>query len=345
MLVMLNHAFPYAGLLYGDDSGFLTSFLHVINTALAPLRMELMFLLSGIFVERGLRKGIGIYFAGKVRNIAYPYVIWSLIIFVLIKVGVLVKGENVEWVYLVRILLGSTVLTWFLCFLFLFYVAMLYVRRFPAVFVITGSLFLALCLPDEISSMVIGYNEGFLSINDLFYYFIYFYIGDLLGLYGINKIKADSNFLFLGSLISLAILFFLSCSTSFSKTWPGYLPLVVIGLPAVFRASVILSKSIFGTPLAYIGRNSIVFYLVHYPIYIVAGFVLKQCLVGVGYIYFIILMLGLMVSFCVSRLRVINPSSVDFLFAPDDIVRLWNKALYSKMLVKFRVGRSSGNGS
>jgi fucose 4-O-acetylase-like acetyltransferase len=45
------------------------------NDLFAPYRMPLLMLLSGLLVEDSLRKGPLLYFEGKFRNIAYPYIL------------------------------------------------------------------------------------------------------------------------------------------------------------------------------------------------------------------------------------------------------------------------------
>lgn len=47
-----------------------------------PVRMPLMFFLSGTLLERSLRKGMRTYAEGKIRRVLWPYLVWSIILLV-----------------------------------------------------------------------------------------------------------------------------------------------------------------------------------------------------------------------------------------------------------------------
>lgn len=90
LMVIVLHAYGFAFDAYPElrsgateqASALMLSIEH-LNRSLAPLRMQLMFLLSGLFVARGLDKGIAPYLGGKLRHVLYPYLLWSVLIFAL----------------------------------------------------------------------------------------------------------------------------------------------------------------------------------------------------------------------------------------------------------------------
>lgn len=60
-----------------DADKFLENFTDIV----APLRMPLLVFLSGLFVSYSTSKGFFGFFKGKVQNILYPYLIWTVITF------------------------------------------------------------------------------------------------------------------------------------------------------------------------------------------------------------------------------------------------------------------------
>ncbi|MDN2596969.1 acyltransferase family protein, partial [Klebsiella pneumoniae] len=59
--------------------GYITKHIDIFNISLNPVRLALMFFVSGLFVDLGLKKGYSIYLNNKIKSILYPFVIWSLI--------------------------------------------------------------------------------------------------------------------------------------------------------------------------------------------------------------------------------------------------------------------------
>lgn len=50
-----------------------------ILSALAPYRVPMLLFLSGMLLPRSLSKGMAPYYEGKVRAVAWPYVVWTLL--------------------------------------------------------------------------------------------------------------------------------------------------------------------------------------------------------------------------------------------------------------------------
>ena len=76
ILVILVHALQRTELFTGHEFAGLETLTIVVT----PLRLPAMFLLSGLFVTRSLAKGIRPYAAGKLRRIAWPYLLWSVLL-------------------------------------------------------------------------------------------------------------------------------------------------------------------------------------------------------------------------------------------------------------------------
>lgn len=288
LMVIILHARQYAFFGYVDEpasvqGSLLTDLVATLNVSFAPFRMQLMFLLSGLFVARSLDKGSAQYLSGKLRGVLYPFVLWSLVIFV-VRDGsaTLLKGAPVAWDQLLMIVTGSSTLTWFLYDLFIFYLVTPYLRRFHPLLVVLGALALALWVP----------GSAYLH-PALFYYFIYFFLGDYATRARVDLSARPPAALLLLSVLSLAAVIGVSNTTTLAKQWPGYLPLVLGALPALIQAAVWASRRRWSAPLMYIGRNSIVFYLVHYPPYLVLAYLLHRISHDGTLIFCVLLLSGL----------------------------------------------------
>ncbi|WP_108718073.1 acyltransferase family protein [Miniimonas sp. S16] len=81
-LVTFNHA-----ILFSVEFGGAPLVAQVANQALAPVRMPLMVFMSGLLVGPSLAKGWRPYVSGKARRVLYPYVVWSVIVFLMRSIG------------------------------------------------------------------------------------------------------------------------------------------------------------------------------------------------------------------------------------------------------------------
>lgn len=79
ILVVLVHAMQRAELFTGHEF----TRLETLTIIVTPLRLPAMFLLSGLFVTRSLAKGPAAYVTGKLRRIAWPYLLWSVLLIAL----------------------------------------------------------------------------------------------------------------------------------------------------------------------------------------------------------------------------------------------------------------------
>lgn len=338
MLVILVHTASFSS--YSDSTTVMARLIQDINQSVAPFRMELMFLLSGFFVHKSLNKGASTYYTGKLKNVLYPFVIWSLITFSINMVGAqFFGGRWGDWHDLLRLAVGATDYTWFLYDLFLFYLITPFLRKCNVVLVVGGALLVALFLPREWFAFLPGYGPSppgyerpLYSINDKVYYFIYFFIGDYLIRRHIDLPLISHKGLLALSTVAIVAILYMGCVNVIVKTSPLYLPLVVLALPIMFKASMLASKSRYSEVLAYVGRNSIVFYLVHYPLFMVLVFLLRKAGINEnGLLFSLLLVTGLVVPYLVILAK--NSKALGFiniLFAP--------RATNPRSIKKVRVG-------
>lgn len=77
LLVLMGHTAGLPVLYLGrEDMQWIVN----ITGALEPYRLPLLFILSGLLVPRSVRKPLGTFWWGKVRHIAWPYLVWMLVL-------------------------------------------------------------------------------------------------------------------------------------------------------------------------------------------------------------------------------------------------------------------------
>lgn len=111
-----------------------------VNLFLEPFRMPVLMLLSGILLPQSVAKPAGEYFAGKVSMVAWPYLLWSVII--LAASGELGPASVAQVLYL------SPTYLWYLWFILVFYALAYPLRRVPPLAVAAVGLGLSLLLPE-----------------------------------------------------------------------------------------------------------------------------------------------------------------------------------------------------
>ena len=101
--------------------------------------MELLFFLSGLLIDKSLRKGKKKYYEGKIKALLYPYFLWG--IFIIIN-NVLIQYFSSELsirfiaVHLLRYFTLSYFLIWFIGFLFIYYITIPYIRKYNIQFIL-----------------------------------------------------------------------------------------------------------------------------------------------------------------------------------------------------------------
>ncbi len=109
------------------------------NLFLEPFRMPVLMFLSGILLPQSVAKPGPEYFAGKVSMVAWPYLLWSLII--LGASGELGPASVAEILYL------SPTYLWYLWFILVFYAVAYPLRRVPPLVLVGVGLVVAFVLP------------------------------------------------------------------------------------------------------------------------------------------------------------------------------------------------------
>ncbi|OKB68596.1 hypothetical protein BHU62_00710 [Serratia marcescens] len=255
LVVMLHNAYSLAG--GASHIGTVSDF---INTNVIPMRMEIMFFLSGIFVNHSLQKGKKAYLTGKLKNILYPFLIWVAIYGALrIIFSGMVNNPASPLSVIYTQLTGGGDITWFLWTLMAFFLLVIPLRKVNVIVVLALCIAAYYLLPLREEDLYSGYNPYHLRYAA--YYFLFFYLGDFM---------SRKNFNIIGSLENRLIVFLAFSAwgilmlTVYFKHHDNILmiPLTLLSIVAL----IYMTKYINNRAINFIGQNSIVFYLTHYLI-------------------------------------------------------------------------------
>ncbi|NYF12624.1 fucose 4-O-acetylase-like acetyltransferase [Pseudoclavibacter sp. JAI123] len=258
LLVVLLHATAIPWMFGGISSGRV---VNDINSFFAPYRMSLLFLLSGVLLTRSLAKPPGTYYWNKVRTLIWPYLVWMII-------GMLTEGytdlrDPFFWI--------PNNWLWFIFFLAVYYAVAPLLARIPGTWfaLVPAVLWIASWpLPDG-------------DLSNLCYYGGFFFAGHLCVRLGSRLSRFETRTLMwvclavasgFGAFIIAGNRGYTNAMTAgFDAHRLELLPVVIAGIAGTVMAVRRLTGSHEGHSydrarwLQYIGRNSVVFYLVHFP--------------------------------------------------------------------------------
>lgn len=286
-------------------------FINLTNF-IAPLRMPILVLLSGLLVSNSIAKGRKKYFSGKVKNIAYPFLIWTIIMYALSFAKEVYLGDPMESTFLQSLTTEPLYHLWFLQFIFMYYIAMYYLKNINPLFVFLGS----------IALYVISYGhveDRFLSL------FCFFTLGSYIGqnLSAISaKIRNASPILLLASL-SLAVLFsVLRFKHHFVIHNLYYLLSALFYIPVLIKLFMLIEGTKSSKCLEFFGVGSLVIYLVHVPVITVLYNIIKIAYNGSPLSVYFILM-SLTILSCIAILYASRKITlVSLLFSPENFKKI-----------------------
>lgn len=241
--------------------GHFAPVISVLDPLLIPVFLGLVFFVSGLFVDAGLRKGLRLFINNKIQTILYPFAVWVLVYGGLkILFSSMANNPQSPLHVIAMHLSGGGDITWFLHSLFFFFLAIIVVRKFPFWLVIPGCLLLSYYLPEfSADGMFASFDNA--HINKSINLFIFFYVGDQLVRRQFDIPKLAENPLLV--LLSLASVILFVCLSVLGQNPPSHVllaALALLSIPLFVWISVKLNSSL----VHYVGVNSIVFYLSHY---------------------------------------------------------------------------------
>ncbi len=281
ILVCYRHSFE--GLINAHFPTENYPLLALINSALVTFRMALFFIISGIFISKTLaKKSYAVYFVDRFKIIIYPLLVWGSIqitLQLLFKDYTNAKRDPVD--YLNLLLMPRKIEQfWYLNTLFtvgILYAFLKLVLRFKmwqlmvSAIILYGLGALYYSTNSNMKYPTLAYS----FIPDLLHYYIFFFIGDAISTYIMNK-KNTKYFSSLKILIPVLIIFLLThyyytiTNEQYNKGYyvEFYMPLSFLvialsGCALTIQISFILQRFNTWKFLRVIGFHSLYIYLMH----------------------------------------------------------------------------------
>ena len=227
--------------------------LWAVLSFFAPFRMPTLMFLSGMLLSRSMAKPTPEYMSGKWRGILWPYLFWSY--------AFLIVSGQVDPYLLGRVLYNPPTYLWYMWFLFLYYLLFWAAHRIR--------------LPLW-TIMLIGFAVAFgpekFRIGRFGFLIIFFTAGHLFTLYGERWLSASRE-RWVAPVAGVIALVggILSASGVKVQYEPLFVAIPLAGLTWCVLTYRRLNLGRTGALLAYIGRDSIVFYMTHFIVIWVIG--------------------------------------------------------------------------
>lgn len=248
LLVVLYHATIAMDSFLIERPAWLTA----ISEAATPFRMPVLMFLSGMLLPRSLSKPTGTYITGKLRGIAWPYVVWTTLI-VCFYLWMDNYHDNLDptWARVDEIVTSPATYTWYLAYLLAYYLIVLIIPArvrpwlIPVLLIMSG----------------LSADERIIRFSFLFAMFL---IGEWVAHHDkVWKLFAKPGVIALGALSTA-----LFAAISVLGVPLRYTPISVIGVLGVVAFSIPVARRLhstwIGTSLASIGRESLTFYVTHW---------------------------------------------------------------------------------
>jgi surface polysaccharide O-acyltransferase-like enzyme len=99
--------------------------VHTVNAWLEPVRMPLLVALSGVLLAPALAKPTRHYVVGKLRALAWPYLVWSAVDIAQLQWRLAGTGDSLSWSWVAQVVHDPPTYLWFLAHLLVYYLAAL----------------------------------------------------------------------------------------------------------------------------------------------------------------------------------------------------------------------------
>lgn len=280
-----------------------------LTDLIAPLRMPILVFLSGLLVSNSILKGKKEYFSGKIKNVLYPFLIWTLIMFGLSYAKEVYLGDPMQTTFLQALTIMPLYHLWFLEFLLIYYVIIYYLKDISPVVTLSSVIFLYI--------IFYGYGD-----DRLLSLFCFFTLGYILGK-NLNKVYERikvMNFTSIFILISLAVIFsILNMKNELINNNVYYLISALFFIPILIKSFILIENTRLSKFLEFFGVGSLVIYLVHLPVITVVFNILKIAYPG-GILssYFILMIATVGISIAILYLSR-KFKIVSLLFSPEEL--------------------------
>lgn len=213
----------------------------------APFRMPLLVFLSGMLLARSLAKPARAFAAGKLRRIAWPYAVWSVLF---LSVSAQASPER-----LLLLVVDAPNYLWYLYYLVLYYAIAwaLATLRVPLLLVVPAALLAA--------AVVDGYGPR------RFLFLLAFFLGGQLVALHRTSLPAGHRGWWLSGCAAVAGLgALLSVGGVEMKYEPAFAVVPAAGIALCLLVAPAHTGGTGAHLLARVGRSSLVYYVAHYPV-------------------------------------------------------------------------------
>jgi Acyltransferase family len=248
LLVIGFHA---TGLMRYSDAPAPTS-LVALNDLAEPYWMPTLSFVSGMLADQSMDRQPGDYYAGKVRTILYPFALWTAVHGVVFRVP-RTRGS------VLRLASGGTYL-FFLPFLFAFNGGSYPLRRVDPVLLAGGALAATAVLPSRLPKVPSRFTER------LPYLFAMFTLGRLAGRHPQTWRRLQARVpTALSATTTFAVALAAQRGKRVSYRWEwAWAP--AAAMVAFSRGAQVIEGRIPGRALGFVGRNSVIYYTMHFPV-------------------------------------------------------------------------------
>lgn len=236
-----------------------------VNDLASPVRMPMLVFLSGMLLAPSLSRGPARYLEGKARRLLYPYVVWSAV-YVVVLTRPWAYGDPYGPLALLTLLAEAPSPLWFLQFLALFYLLALLLRRVPAPVLVAGTLLASVAVPDT------GRPVRF------FFLFGFFLLGDLVTRSPqLWRRWLPHPAVTAGCAVLAGLLLVLALQRGTALRYQAEYAVAVLAVVLLLaRVAHAVSGTRAARTLGALGRESLVVYVVHYPVAFVVVKVLQR---------------------------------------------------------------------
>lgn len=224
------------------------------NDALLPYRMPTLMFLSGLLLPMSLRKPLGVYYRGKLALIAWPYVVWVLVLGLVDGFDLPVWHPRTYW--------PSTYL-WFLFFICVYYLVAPLLRRLPP-------------LVPPLAFWVAALLVDSPLLHRMLYFAVFFFAGAWVAA-RLGDLPARLTSRTLLAVCGLLALGFAVVAATRDVTYAAAtVPFSLCGIVVVVALAARLGPARGTGPIRFVGRSSIVYYASHFPVMLVVVRMLRD---------------------------------------------------------------------
>jgi fucose 4-O-acetylase-like acetyltransferase len=254
LLVIANHAIYN----YQQPLSAAPAWLVSTNDVLAPLRMPVVVFMSGLLVTGSLAKPTSTYLAGKMRNIAWPFAVWSVIGYVWVAAVLKLRGDPQRDFGPLDVFTQPFNHLWFLEYIFAFYLIALVARRINPLWVAAAAVVVGLFLDGDVLRLV----------TLLACFMAGVWCSRHPGLFERLLRRWPVVALAALTLITLVVISFNGFDIrEHLRYQPQSLPFVAAALVVVGRTAIAIADQRWTRPMRSVGELSIVYYVTHgYPV-------------------------------------------------------------------------------